>query len=496
MINKAHEFMNRHHMITMRDSIVMGVSGGADSVAMLLVLSELKKEYNLSLFAVHVNHGIRKEAQSDADFVMKLCEIHGIPFYLFEADIPAMAAQQGKTEEEMGREYRYRCFFDVIKQVGADTLAVAHHKGDQAETVLFHLVRGTDLSGVAGIRPVNEVMMSETKSVVRVIRPLLCLEKQEITAWLRAQKVSWREDATNSDNIYMRNKLRNLVIPLLEEVNIKAVSHIAEFADTMAEYEMFFQHIAEEYVETNAHFTSEQGGTCEVDRGGLLSREPVFARAVIYEMLVRVCQMKKDITREHIKAVYQLLSNQSGKKVILPYGMEAVISYEKLIIRKCFKESLGKWWQEVLITNRLFFGKTAFWTVLLPFGGKLLLEIITVSEMSEKERKKLLNDARNSKNNYTKFFDCVTMKNTLYIRTVEKDDYFVMNEAGGRKKLSRYFIDTKMSKDCRERTIVLAVNQEVLWIIGGRRCECFKITEDTKYILKVTYEGEKDEGSD
>lgn len=496
MVNRAHEFMKEYHMIGMEDSIVMGISGGADSVAMLLVLCELKKQYNLSLFAVHVNHGIRKEALGDADFVKGLCERQGIPFYLFEADIPAMAAAQGKTEEEMGREYRYRCFFDVMKQVGAGTLAVAHHKGDQAETVLFHLVRGTDLSGVVGIRPVNEGMMPGGGSAIRVIRPMLCFEKQEITKWLEERKTGWCEDATNGDNSYMRNKLRNRVVPLLEEVNSQAVSHIAEFADTMAEYEAFFRHMAEEYLEANVHFTGEKGDACQVERSSLLGREPVFVRAVLYEMLVRVCHMKKDITREHIKALYQLLANQSGKKVVLPYGTEAVISYEKLMIRKCFKENYGAWRQKISLTNHLFFGKTVSWTVLLPFGGRLFLEVIAALEMSAEERKKLLQDAGNSKNNYTKFFDCDTIKDTLYIRTVESGDYFVMNEAGGRKKLSRYFIDAKMPKDCRERVIVLAVNQEVLWIFGGRRCENFKVTDDTQYILKVTYEGEKDEGAD
>lgn len=496
MVKRTHEFMKKYHMIGMGDSIVMGISGGADSVAMLLVLCELKKRYNLSLFAVHINHGIRKEAPDDADFVRELCEMQEIPFYLFEADIPALAAAQGKSEEEMGREYRYRCFFDVMKQVGAGILAVAHHKGDQAETVLFHLVRGTDLSGMVGIRPVNEVMMPGENSAIRVIRPMLCFEKQEITNWLAEQKTGWREDVTNEDNVYIRNKLRNQVVPLLEEVNSRAVSHIAEFADTMAEYEAFFQHMVEEYMETNVHFTNEKRDACEVERSSLLTRKPVFVRTVLYEMLVRVCHMKKDITREHIKALYQLLTNQSGKKVMLPYGMEAVISYEKLIIRKCFKEEPHSWRQEIPLTDHLFLGKTASWTVLLPFGGRLFLEIIAATEMSAEEREKLLLDVGNSKNNYTKFFDCVTIKDTLYIRTVESGDYFVMNRAGSRKKLSRYFIDSKMSKECRERVIVLAVNQQVLWIIGDRRCESFKVTKDTQYILKVTYEGEKNEGAD
>lgn len=506
IIIKIQEYMEKYHMLEYGSKIVMGISGGADSVALLLMLSAFQQTYGLSLSAVHINHGIRQEAGNDAAYVRMLCEQYKIPFYLYEADIHDMAKAQKKTEEEMGREYRFQCFCEVAAKTGADTLALAHHMGDQAETVLFHMARGTDLSGIMGIRPVNEmqkymahdaknmVAAGEGQETIRIIRPLLCCAKKELTDWLVSQNITWQEDVTNQDNNYSRNKIRNEIVPLLEEINERAVSHIAELAGTAGEYHAFFQHMVEEYINSYV-FIMKEG--YETNRNRLAEQEPVFARAVIYEMLAMVCREKKDLTREHIQDVFELLVNQSGKKVMLPYHAEAVVSYEKLIIRKCLEKDRGtEWKQAVNIRNHLFEDGSPVQTVALPFGGKIVLKIEDIAEMTETERKNIFLDARNLKNNYTKFFDCDTIKDTLYIRTVKPEDYFVMNQAGNRKKLSRYFIDQKIPVDRRQYIMVLAIEQEVLWILGGRRSESFKLADDTRYLLKVTYEGENNEESD
>ena len=135
MVNRVEKYAGLWNMIEKGDRIVVGLSGGADSVALLLVLQNLRISYELELYAVHINHGIRAEAYKDAEYAKELCSGLGVPFYLFEADIPAMAKEQGKSEEEMGRVYRYQCFANVMHQVGANKLAVAHHMDDQAASV-------------------------------------------------------------------------------------------------------------------------------------------------------------------------------------------------------------------------------------------------------------------------------------------------------------------------------------------------------------------------
>lgn len=507
MVDKMRGYIEQQNMLQTGDSVVMGISGGADSVAMLLAFSMLREEYDLSLYAVHINHGIREEAVLDADYVKKLCENHGIPFYLYTADVEQMAGEQKKTVEEMGREYRYQCFYEVMERTGADILATAHHRGDQAETVLFHMIRGTDLSGMAGIRPVD--VRTAGFGAIRIIRPLLFCGKSDLTAWLTAMGVSWREDLTNRDNAYARNRLRNEVLPILEEINDRAEDHIADLAGIMREYESFFRKKVSEYI--NAFVSGREGDSCQTDRSRLIRQEMVLAKAVIYEMFGIAAEKKKDFTKEHVLAVYQLLSNQSGKKIMLPGGIEAVLSYEKLIIRKCFREAeadcagrrrpedseaeeTGGWETEISLENVEHLSGREGQTVLLPSGGQVHFELQSFQAMTEAEQKNIRMDARNSKNYYTKFFDCDTIKGTVCIRLAKRDDYFVINEMGDRKKLFRHFMDMKLPADERSSVVVLASGNEVLWIVGGRRCENYKIGENTQNILKVTYKGEKRNG--
>lgn len=493
MIERIKNYVKQYHMLDMGDSVVMGISGGADSVAMLLAFCAMKEEYKLSLYAVHVNHGIRNEAGEDADYVKKLCEACKVPCYLFEGKVEQMAAARKKTVEEMGREYRYQCFHKIMEQVGAKVLATAHHRGDQAETVLFHLIRGADLSGMAGIRPVSE--QNGAFGAYRLIRPLLCCEKRELLEWLTARGVSWQEDATNQDNAFARNRLRNEILPALESVHFGAAGHIADMAGIMWEYEQYFQRLALKYMER--HVQTCGGYSWKTERHTLLEQEKVLAKAVIYEMLGNAGQGKKEFTREHVEAVYQLLGNQSGKKIMLPKEVEALNSYENLIIRKCFrgtdfkscKENSADF-QEIALSLEELKKKGKEERVSLPFGGIVRLSCQPVSGLTGEQYENMLKNVGNSKNNYTKFFDCDTIKDTLCIRAARSGDYFIFNEAGNKKKLSRYLLDMHIPVDERQRVLVLACGNEVLYVLGGRRCESFKIRKDTKNILKVTYEGE------
>lgn len=498
MIEKVRSYIKKQDMVKPGSKIVLGVSGGADSVALLLVLLALSKEYKLSLWVCHIHHGIREEADADAAYVEALCKMHGIPFFLYRGDVKAMAAEQKKSLEEMGREYRYQCFFEVMKKTGADTLAVAHHRKDQAETVLFHIVRGSNLAGLGGMCPVTEfweeVPGTERK---RIIRPLLECGKEEIVKWLEEQGVGWQEDVTNADTIYARNCIRNEVLPLLTRINEQAEVHLCELAETMREQKDFVQQMLNRFWAEAVHLvvnpSGEECGLC-VERRRLKEEHPVLAQAVIYAMLEQVCGTKKDLARKHVEAVYELLTMQSGKKISLPAEIEAVLSYEKLTIRKCFRQEEEYDWSFPVFLGDL--QRDSAICIALPFGGSLTVEYLDIAMWNNEEREKILQTARNSKFNYTKFFDCATIKNTLCVRTVEKDDYFVFDAAGNRKRMTRYFMDNKILEENRRRSLVLATEHEVLWVLGGRRSEKFKIHEDTQYILKVTYEGEENDESD
>ncbi len=492
MVNKVHEYIKSLHMIEKNDRIVVGVSGGADSIALLFLLLKMKESYDLDLFVVHINHGIRMDASQDAEYVRKICDNHNLPLYLYETNIMKMAKEEGRTEEEMGRWYRYRCFDDVMRQVNSNKLAVAHHMDDQAETILFHLLRGSRIAGMEGMRPVTDFWY-ETDEIgmtqKRIIRPLLSCRKQELMNWLREQKITWREDSTNTSNEYSRNCIRNQILPIMEEVNAQAVKHIADFAQEMTSYRMFIGKMISEYKEKE--ILQMQDGSYETDRCHLLQQDIVFAKTVIYEMLALVSGKKKDIGNVHVQDVYELLENQSGKRVSLPYGMEAEVSYEKLIIRKRLKKTGQENRYEIRLSPDMILDTTEKDKLLsLPGGAQLIIRLHMKNNFTEDEWNVLLNEARNPKNNYTKFFEYDTIKDTLCVRSVKQEDYFVMNQEGARKKVSRYFIDAKIPLAQRREQLVLAREAEVLWIIGQRRCEGYKVSEESETLLQLIYKGE------
>lgn len=481
MLKKIETWMKSEHMVEDGDRIVAGVSGGADSVALLFVLLSLKEKYHLKLAVVHVNHGIRGEAaKRDADYVRKLCQDNDVPFYLYEESVPALSKEWKVSEEEAGRRLRYQCFFETAKRTKSFTVATAHHMGDQAETVLFHLIRGSNLAGAAGIRPVSAM------EDIRVIRPLLCCEKRELMDYLKERHIPWCEDATNEDNVYARNKIRNQVMPALLEINKEAVNHIAGFAKGIAEYRDFLDSVVERYIQGEGSFQNADGGRLGTDRHRLAAQNPLLAKAVIYRMLAKVMGQQQDIAKEHVDSVYALLFGQSGKRLALPCQTQAAVSYEMLWIRKKEGDSTHSVFDYCISLEEIRNNEGEI-RISLPNGDMLLAEICGPEEFE--------NNVKNVKNDYTKVFDCDRIKSVLHVRTPLQEDYFVINDNGNRKRIARYFIDEKIPSEKRKEQILVAADNEVLWHVGGRRCERYKVKNTTEYILRLRYEGGYDEGA-
>ena len=208
-------------MLKAGERVILGVSGGADSVCLLYLLKEWSLSCPCTLYVVHVDHGIRKEAGEDAAYVEELCRRLEIDYTLVKEDVPGIAKAYGLSEEEAGRKVRYDAFYKRAKEVGALKLAVAHNVNDQAETVLFHLFRGSALTGMCGIWPVRE----------GVIRPLLCLERKEIESYLALRGIPFCTDRTNFEDTYARNRIRSHILPYAEEqISAGSASHIARTA--------------------------------------------------------------------------------------------------------------------------------------------------------------------------------------------------------------------------------------------------------------------------
>ena len=452
-------------LVTVR---VLNSYGGADSVCLLTVLKQLATPEFL-LRAVHVHHGIRgAEADRDEAFAQKLCESLSVPLCVAYCHVPAYAAEHGLSEEEAGRILRYQVLekeagkWEQELPAGSRVkIALAHHRDDNAETILHHLLRGSGLTGLAGIRPVQG----------RRIRPLLCVGREEIRAYLEAGHISWCEDSTNQSPDYTRNRIRSQVLPLLKTaVNEQAEEHILQAGQIIGQADAYLRQQAEEIWQEAVCGREEDLAAIPLTA---FARQPEILKTyLIRHMLDQLHPGWKDIGSRHFTAIAELAGKPVGSRLDLPGGLMARTGYETLeIVRKTEREVSVK-------TESGADGEI--------HGRQTVPEL----HMTVFSRQK---DQEIPKNQYTKWFDYDKIKGTLSVRTRRTGDYLIL-PSGGSKTIARYMIDEKIPKEKREQILLLAEGSHVLWVVGFRISEYYKIEEHTENILQVTCDGGKDYG--
>ena len=469
MLDKIIAYIEDNELIQKKDRIVVGVSGGADSVCLFSVLLELQKRYELELFVVHIHHGIRgEEADRDEQFVEKLTKRHQIPYYPFWKDIPYLAKEKGLTEEEAGRMVRYEAFYEVLKKVNANKIAVAHNQNDCAETVLFQLFRGSGLKGMCGIPPKRD----------EIIRPLLSVDRKSIEKYLIERGQEYCTDRTNFEDEYTRNKIRLSILPTAEEaINDKAVEHIAKTAQLLREVEAYLRRNVEK---VEKEIVSEKNGQYFMKLEGLLEQDIVIQKELIKLILIKTAGKAKDIEARHVEKVLLLAANQSGKRVNFPYQMVVRREYEYLVFGRESKEEKTK-----LEKRHIFCELIPNKTYKIEEAG---VEICLSLEKSEGKWQEI------PQNTCVKWFDYDRIDKNICVRTRKNGDFFQVNAAGGTKKLKDYFIDKKIPREERDEKILLADGSHIIWIFGDRISEKYKITETTKNILKVKVTEVKKDG--
>lgn len=440
--------------------IVAGLSGGADSVALLWILRELQEKWRLRLYAVHVNHGIRgEEALRDEEFSEGYAEKLGIPFQIFRGDIPELAKQCHMSEEEAGRTFRYQCFEQVREVLGYDYIAVAHHRDDQAETILFQMLRGSAVRGLGGMRVVRG----------NIIRPLLCISKEEILQVLQEKGIVFCEDCTNEETIYRRNKIRKEVFPLLQQVQERAVEHLAWLGEEMQEVIAYLDQQTEKYYQ---RIVQKEGDCLKVQESAFLAIPAVIQKELILKMLESLAGQRKDIGSVHVMQLRKLFGGETGKKLDLPYGLQGWKEYQYVY--------LGKRRQEALQCTRL------------PDETALGEEISLITSQGEKlvfciERKSGKNLSEiNLKKHCTKCFDYDRMDTMPRFRYPEPGDFLWLDRDGHKKKLSRIFVDEKLPLQRRKQVPVWAIGNHVLWIPElERQSAYFYVSNQTQEVLCV-----------
>ena len=483
MYEKIKAYIRRYSMIEKEDVVIAGVSGGADSICLLLLLEKLKKEWNFGLAVVHVNHCLRgKDADADETFVRDFCEKMDIPILCVREDVKAYAEQYKLSEEEAGREVRRAAYRQAMDRYGGTKIALAHHMDDNAETMLLNLARGTGMKGMAGIRPVNG----------RYIRPLLAVRRREIEAYLREQHIGYQTDSTNLEDAYTRNRIRNHVIPYLEShVNRKTVEHMQEYAEQMEQATGYLNRQTDKLwkacvKETEAGYQIALQPFLEADE----ALHPYLIRRVIAAAAGR----EKDIESVHVRNVAELCGRQSGRRVMLPYGLEAVREYDTIRIRERKMAAGRKNGMAVAETGNDDSGERAEVLLCRPGEGifdrkmeeGIRLRVFSCEKIPDAFEERL----------YTKWFDYDIIQSDVVLRGRRSGDYLQIDAQGHTQKLKNYLINAKIPKGQRDRIPLVAAGQEILWIIGYRQNQKYQITEHTKRILEIQVEnyGGKEDG--
>ncbi|MBH1940740.1 tRNA lysidine(34) synthetase TilS [Mobilitalea sibirica] len=468
MINKVSDYLKKYHMIEKGDRLIVGVSGGADSVCLLYVLYEICKNYEAEIIVVHINHGIRgSEADQDEGFVRELCIDLGILYDSYKIDVKKIAKEDKLSEEEAGRKARYQLFYQACQKFVCNKIAIAHNRNDNAETVLFHLFRGSGIKGLTGIDASKEMSCHQD---IKIIRPLLCVSRQEIEAYLQRNNISYRIDATNLTDAYSRNKIRNQVITYVtREINSNAVEHIANAATRLSEIERFLdEHIHRCYDE----LVIEKDKTYSFSVEKMKNEDVVLQRGILFKIMENLNRSLKDIEAKHVEQVRSLYEKQVGKQIHLPYGMVALRGYKDIVLYKDRQELV-----QARPLNDVVIAKP------IEIPGSTLMPQHQLRITTE-----LINNGENvsiCKNSCTKWFDYDKIKNAVEIRTRREGDYIQINRLGGRKKLKDYFIDHKIPKAERNNRLLIADGSHIMWIIGDgdRISEQYKVDEHTKTIL-------------
>ena len=463
--NKVYEFIKVNRMIEPGSTVLAGFSGGGDSTALLLVLCALRKVLDIRIYAVHVNHGIRKEASEDEAFVRGFCQEHDIECTFYNKDIPKLAKKWKMTEEEAGRCARYEAFEETIKKIGASCIAVAHHQNDVAETLLMNLLRGSGLHGAGAIRPVRG----------NIIRPFLCVSREEIEKYLKVKRQLFCHDKTNDENIHTRNIVRNILIPKMEkDVNSSAVAHLCRAAIEFAK--------ADEFIQNNTSTVFDKmvkagEGKLLIDLGQFRDSDEAIKANIILRCLEKLTPHRKDITSAHVDSILALSEDSTGTaSVDLPYNLVAVRSYDELTIGVKDTENSFNSEKEVEIPRTLKVGDEI--TFEIPNLG-----IAHISILQYNGGKLFPSSA------YTKWFDYDRIQGAVF-RCRRPDDYILLEQEDGlhKKKISKLMTDEKVPKSKRDAIYLLTDGSNVLWVPGIRMSGAFKISDTTDRILAINIE--------
>lgn len=458
-IEKVKKTIDKYSMLDRGDKVVVAVSGGPDSVALLYLLKEIEKECELKLFVAHLNHKLRgKESDKDQEFVSGLAKKLGLKFYHKSLDVRKSAKRKKLSLEEGARVARYDYFNQIADRVKAQKVALGHNGDDQAETVLMRLIRGSGSLGLSGIPPKKG----------RLIRPLIEVKRDQIENFLRNRKINSRTDSSNLKAFFLRNKLRLKLLPLIQkEYNPKIKEVLSRTALLLSDEERYLRKKA---LDIYKECLSEKSHTeIVLDLKRFFNYDISLKRIVIRVCVEMLLGSLKKIGYKPTERLLDLVEREkTGKKIDFGKELFAYLSDEHL----CFYKKEKR--------------KTKSYVFNPPEEKKLRSLDLKVKSRILKSFS--LEDIEKNKDFYQAFLDYDKLKSPLNFRSRKDGDKFKPLGMKGEKNLADFLIDKKVPPYKRDRVLLLISDEKIAWVVGYRIAEDFKITPKTKRALKIKIE--------
>ena len=482
IVRAVRETIDEHGLLISGDTVVIGVSGGADSLVLLHVLRRLKGDYSVRLVAGHLEHGIRgEESLGDADHVRDICQGWGVPVTVVHRDVPAIARQRRLAIEEAARQERYRFLGDLARSVGGRTVAVAHHGDDQVETVLMHLLRGSGLAGLRGMRPLSrldDLRLGQEPAVppdaadrIRLIRPLLTVQRAAIEEYCREQGLRPRFDRSNLDTTYFRNRLRHELLPVLETYNPSVREVLRRTAEAIAgDYEVLRQRLAEVLSEV---VRAESAEAISFDLEVLRALPDGLARSVLREGIHRLRWSLRNVGWVHVdEALRVVRRGQTGMAATLPGGLMLRLGYHEAVLSDVGYVGAPRGPHLVGPSRE----------AASPGSTPLNEEWVLV--LTEAAREALPPERAAGPHPLIAYLDAERLSMPLVLRTRQPGDWLMPLGMGGhRQKLADMMINCKIPRQERDTTPLLVCGEDIVWVIGWRLDQRYAVGEATRKVL-------------
>ncbi len=440
--------VTRHSLLQKDDAVLVGLSAGADSVCLLTLLRMLREEYRLSLSAVYVNHNLRpEETPAEIALCTNLCRVSGVPFSLREIDL--QSGSEGRNLQEAARELRYRAFHAAAAEAGATKIGLGHTADDQAETVLMRLIRGSGPGGLAGI-PIRRGM---------IIRPLLQTSRLEIERFLQDEGIPFLTDSSNRSDHYLRNRLRQNVMPEILRINPSFLSTVMHTVSVFRDEERYLSiAVTKALMKMISRKTDSR---IELFLIPMETLDVAILRRVLRRALDEVESLRA-VTFRHIDEVIRLVrEGAAGDRLHLPRGIRVIRDYSLLIITSDAPARIAEYE--------------------LPVPGEIALQgaglVVTAVRADGPDG--------NADGRSTVVLDAELLRYPLKVRPRRQGDFFYPLGFGKRKKLQDYFVDEKVPRDERDSVPIVFSGDDIVWVAGYRADERFRAREGTKKFLKL-----------